>query len=323
MAFTYSVNNRPTTGGFAMYTIVAAFLAAGWTKKMDSDGTTYSSSGTQVTGGNTGTNGLNNAYAWVRMADPAGVREFVIERSGSVDYQWGIKYSAAAHFTGGSPGAAALPTATDEVAVLGTITGSGGSGGTYASFFSSTEASYYLHCVLGDSTIGYGFWFCCGAYKNTASTSTEAGWFMDVLTGYDTGDADPSVHMAISGSNFGGTIAAGDAKCFFGAVTSANFKAVTAAVWANASYGGFGIASWPVGMNWWNGYEDVMPVLWSSTAASTGWKGWSTLFQWTSNNSHIFGTAISIGNPPTFGNKDHIVLNGVALPWQQGVDPIN
>jgi hypothetical protein len=70
MAYTFSVNNSPATGAVAMYTLISTLVTAGWTKVMDSDGTTYSASGVQVTSGNVGTNGLGNSSAWVRLKAP-------------------------------------------------------------------------------------------------------------------------------------------------------------------------------------------------------------------------------------------------------------
>jgi len=73
MAYTFSVNNSigtHNTPAHAIWFIISTLMSAGWTKVMDSDGTTYSAAGTQVTGPNTGTNGLDNNRAWVRLQAP-------------------------------------------------------------------------------------------------------------------------------------------------------------------------------------------------------------------------------------------------------------
>lgn len=111
MAYTFSVNNSPTTGAMAMYTLISTLMSAGWLKKADSDGTTYSSTGAQVTSGSTGTGGLNNTNAWVRMQSPAvngKTREFIFQR-GSTSVNWKIKYSAYGTFSGGVPSATVTP----------------------------------------------------------------------------------------------------------------------------------------------------------------------------------------------------------------------
>jgi len=117
MAYTFSVNNSPATGSIAMYQLISALISAGWLKKADSDGTTYSATGTQVTSGNSGPNGLGNTSAWVRLQAPAvnggaitnQKREITIQRS-TIHTSWRIKYSAYGNFTGGVPSAAVTPT---------------------------------------------------------------------------------------------------------------------------------------------------------------------------------------------------------------------
>jgi hypothetical protein len=117
MAYTFSVNNTPSTNAVAMYQLVAALMSAGWLKMMDSDGTTYSSTGVQVTHGGTGTGGLGNTSSWVRLQSPPTnggaivnqTRELTIQR-GTTDVLWRIKYSAYGNFTGGVPTATATPT---------------------------------------------------------------------------------------------------------------------------------------------------------------------------------------------------------------------
>jgi hypothetical protein len=117
MAYTFLVNQTPLTGSVAMYQLISTLITAGWTKVMDSDGTTYSSSGAQVTSGASGANGLGNNNAWVRLAAPAvnggsvvnQTRELVIQRT-NADTAWRIKYSASGGFGGGAPAATISPS---------------------------------------------------------------------------------------------------------------------------------------------------------------------------------------------------------------------
>ena len=83
MAFNYLLNQSPGSGAIATWNWITCLKAAGWTDVSDSDGTTYSSTGGQVTGVNTGTNGFNNPYAWVRLRAPTGTREMLFQRSPS------------------------------------------------------------------------------------------------------------------------------------------------------------------------------------------------------------------------------------------------
>ncbi len=170
MAYTFSTNNAPATFGIGMYTLISTLMTAGWTKVMDSDGTTYSASGTQVTSGGVGANGLNNASAWVRMRSPATnggsvvnqTRELVIQR-GSTHLIWKLKYSASALFKGGNPGATVTPSnQTADLYLESNKDGvtsmqSGGTVGTGQSFTGDGYALYSARFYLARTTSPTGF----------------------------------------------------------------------------------------------------------------------------------------------------------------------
>jgi hypothetical protein len=182
-----SVNTAPATGARAVYTLLACLMQAGWTKVADSDGTTYSSGGTQVTSGASGAGGLGNNSAWVRMRDPAGVREFILQR-GTTNLLWRFLWSHSAKFTGGSPGATQTPSATDEQTVnMG--------GGTHASpTFGTcfgTDNAYKFHCGA-DNAAPYDWWWV--ALDNTTQANPRRGWFLNMQSAsYDSLDAAPYV----------------------------------------------------------------------------------------------------------------------------------
>ncbi len=322
MAFTPSVNNRPTTGPIAMFEILTNFLAAGWTCKASGDGlSAYSSTGSVFSnGGASGANGLANNYAWFRIQDPGAGREFVVER-GTTNLNWGIKYSLSAHFTTGGS-STTVPTATDEVPVLGNITGTGGSGGTYVQLWGS-DNSYVLHMMMGDSTIQYAFWILAVVTPAQTLNASSGGWMMDYVTGVDTGDLDPTVHYAASISDlFGNAMNAFPvAHCYFTAITSGNFGTVELVTWfGNGSSAAFGEIAAPQGCNYWNGYEDCLPAAYTST--TNGWKGWSTLFTWYGSNAHNTTDLANIGNPPVQGTKNYMVTTAVLVPWPAGTNSI-
>lgn len=181
-----SVNDAPATGNFAMYDIIATLLQGGWTKKADSDGTTYSSTGVQVTGGNTGTNGLGNTNAWVRMADPANGRELCIQR-GTTSLLWRIKISHSAKFTGGTPSATQVPSATDEQVLNGTGTDAAPVGGTVF----TADNLYHLHCGC-DNAAPYDFWWATTLI--TTGVTQKMGLFLNMTIGsYSSLDAAPYI----------------------------------------------------------------------------------------------------------------------------------
>jgi hypothetical protein len=327
MAFTFSVNNRPSTGGYAMYMTLANFIAAGWTVKSSSDGTTYNSTGNQITSGASGANGMANNYAWFRIQDPGGVREFVVQR-GTINLTWAAKYSVAAKFVTGSPTATQVPTATDEVSLYGNILGNGGSGGTFPSFF-ATDGEYTLHMGMGDSSIHYAFWMAA-VQLATSDSLTVGSWFMDYVQKADSLDLDPTVHLMTNAGGMFGNIATntepGVASCYFTSIASANFNNVRLEPWSIAPYGMGAGSGQALGNNGWNNLEDVLPMLWAQT--TKGYKGWSTLFQTTMTSTHWFGDTASVGNPPVFGTKNYITgytgsASTVIWPWPAGVDPIN
>jgi hypothetical protein len=204
MALTYSVNNTPATGAVAMYTLVALLITAGWTKVKDSDGTTYSSSGTQVTSGAAGANGLGNNSAWVNMKMPGSNKSYTIQRNAAgVNTTWRIVYSPSVGFTSGTPSATQVPSASDGIIMLG--------GGTDAapSFNAlyQTDGGYRLECAA-DNASPYGFWsigFPTGS--NIVNNVTHA-FVLDAMrtgTGIST-DTDLYVTITATSGSGGGTL---------------------------------------------------------------------------------------------------------------------
>ncbi len=146
MANTRTRTATPATGGVAMYAHRALLVASGFNSKMDSDGTTYSSTGSRLTNGGSGPKGLANNGAWFRLqATAGGPFEWCIQR-GTDNTQWRVK-SANAAFTGGTPGAITVPSAAGEVVLLG-----GGSDAvpTFATLF-PTDATYLIDSIIQDA----------------------------------------------------------------------------------------------------------------------------------------------------------------------------
>lgn len=194
MAKIAQVNIPVTNGPEAVWNLISLLINSGsWQKVQDSDGTTYSSSGSQVTGPGSGSNGLNNSEAWVALVDPGGERKYFFQRGsgsgGNQDRNWWIRYSRNAAL-GGTPNATTMPTTTDIQNVHGTsVTGS--------ALFGAT-ASYYTHAVAettpSSGTYGvYQFWFACTAV--TTGASLQGGLAVQGLDPTATSglDQDPAV----------------------------------------------------------------------------------------------------------------------------------
>lgn len=173
--------NAPATGSVALFSIVQLLIAAGATKIQDSDGTVYSPSGTRITSGNSSTNGLANTSAWFVLRLPSG-RQYCFQR-GSSNVSWRVMYSFSAGFTGGSPGATRIPTATDQAIILG---GGTDASPTYNNLF-ATDASYRLYAY---EDVVYGFWWGTVALSGGSNSS---GMYHDLITRSDVDEPDGCV----------------------------------------------------------------------------------------------------------------------------------
>lgn len=309
MAFSQWINgNTPATGAAALWDVISMLIAAGASKLADSDGSTYSSSGTQVTSGASGAGGLGNTSAWVRIQLPGG-RELTFQR-GSANTLWRVKYSASAYFTGGSPSATQTPTATDGQVRLG---GGTDASPTYSTWF-ATDASYKLYGGAGGAADG--FWVGTSLISGGASSS---GMFLDPLAQIASGDADGSViALAVSGATF----------------TRANLANATAAVtgagvysWLKYGLSGAGYVAmpamivgdstgdvWPLvaGANPHTGKDALRMIEYarrSSLVAPVGPKGVGSLAAWNASARSTLETYT------VDATRDRIVFGDVSFPW--------
>jgi hypothetical protein len=336
MAYTFTVNNTPLTGAIAFYQLVAALMAVGWLKKMDSDGTIYSATGTQVTHGGTGVGGLGNTRSWVRLQAPQvnhgsvvnQTREITIQRTTS-DTQWRVKYSASALFTGGAPAILVTPSAADEVFMVG---GGTDASPTFSTFF-GTNAGYVWHIVCGGAAEFYSFVGWISNFGQSGATTNQV-FALDAMQAgsHPATDVDPAVVYLASGSAFTDMAASAYptanvtnpalARAWFGA-TSAAGALTTGTNNQNvrmSSYGtSVGTNTFSACLNPWNNKDDLLPGLWGNKASSgpKGIKGFSTLFMLPSVQRGN-GETLDVASP---GAKDKIFYNGIWLPWS-GALPI-
>lgn len=313
MAFSQFINgNVPATGAAAMWDVINMLIAAGATKAADSDGTTYSSSGTRITGGGSGSNGLGNTSAWVRLQLPGG-RELTIQR-GTSNTVWRVKYSASAHFTGGSPGATQTPSATDEAIRCG---GGTDASPTYLSWFSS-DASYKLYGGAGGATDG--FWF---ATVLIAGGAQSAGMFFDPLSSSTTSDGDACViGVSVSGSAFtSAVLGSNSASATAGGVmgwlkyglAGSGYVAIPALTMNDGSG-----AMWPnvAGTNPHTGNDALELIQYgrkSSLSAPTGPKGISRFVAWNA------ATRSALETYSVSTTRDRITLSDINVPWNGAV----
>lgn len=271
---------QPVTGTAAVgtYRLKAALIARGWTVPSSSDGTTYNSSGDQISSGAAGANGLGNANAWFRIKCPAtGTREFVFQRVSAA--AWRIKYSVAG-FTAGSPSATRVPSATDEVVIIGGGTDAAPTGGTWGSVDATAQK---WNVITGDASEGYSF--TVHSHAPGTFTMTMALTF-DYMEQANASDLDPYVILSgtaafaysYSGMQTGDPAANGNGGRFWYKYDVAGVTRVW--VGTTTTNAGPAIASASLGPNPFNGKDEIVPVIyWRSLAPTQGFKGISRIFK--------------------------------------------
>jgi len=312
-----SVNLSPATGARAVWSWASVLMQAGWTKPADSDGTTYSSSGAQVTSGASGAGGLGNTSAWIRLQSPDGVREICMQR-GTTNLLWRAKWSHSAKFTGGSPGATQTASATDEQ-IINAVGGGTNAAPTYTTIFGA-DASFKFH-VGADNAAPYSWWW--HAMTSGGSTNLKRGWYINMAAGsYPVedvapylvdfgGTATPYSSAGIWGSSYYKKGLAGEAWVpFYTLIYYSNRQA------AQQIPGGSGQV-----LNPYTGYEDTLPTgIGRDPGLSTqiGWKGFldTALNRWTFRNQSSGAALDSVDSTARWMS---IGGGGAVWRWPPGV----
>lgn len=331
MAFDFTdVNLTPATGAVAIYNLKQRLKAQGWTVPRSSDGTTYNSSGDQITTGAAGAGGMANNSAWFIIQAPAGGRQFCFQR-GTTNVLWRILYSFSAAFTGGSPGATRVSTATDQQFLCG---GGTDASPTYYTLFGTADGGWRHHIAV-DGASPYG-WYSVG--YPTGGGGVTHGLFMDPLTqtaGGATPDVDAYCFYAngrttenMEGGALIWELTSGQGPAFVGGYLK---KGLAGEGWVMINalsyyiYSGTAsmacipdasnlVAGTGLGINPHTGLDDIFDILYgrrSGLAAPFGYKGKSTLLKWTGKR-RLSGDTLSVASA---GAKDYIVIGHVALPW--------
>lgn len=311
MARFWSLNNTPATGAIAFYLFKETLKSASWTAVSSSDGTTYNAAGDQITSGNSGAGGFDNTRAWIRMRDPAGVRELILQRT-TTNLLWRIKLSPVAKFSGGTPGATTTPSATDEITLVGGGTDAAGTGVQIL----GTNGAYRFH-VMAESAGVYGFYYF--TYP-TGGGNPNGGFVWDPLTQTAAGDPDPYVYYLSqnSANSFRGSAGTQDfttengthtPKAYLGAVaTTTNFVGALPALPGVVPSGFSYAAACPA--NPFSGENEGVPFWYGRRNALTaprGYKGFSSFMR-----ANIT-TGLSTGT--TGATLTWILVGDMWLPW--------
>lgn len=153
MSFSFELNRYLAGNAAFFFRLRQLLIAKGWTVPQDSDGTTYSSSGTQITNANLNVaNSIWNPLAWYRLVHPTSKIEYIIQKGNTnptTGEYWRI-YTSVAGFTGGAPNATTPPTATDQLQIAGTS----GADRSYG----IEDGDFVADFILGDSYEDYSFY---------------------------------------------------------------------------------------------------------------------------------------------------------------------
>lgn len=324
MTYSFNTNQTPATCAVAIFNLKTLLKSVGWTVPRSSDGTTYNSSGDQISSGGSGANGMDNASAWFVIQSPGATpRQLCLQRWSTVgagtSYAWRIKYSKSAGFTGGSPGATRVPSAADEQLLLGAGTDASP---TFNSLFGTATDGGFRHNLLADNADGYSF--ASFAWTNTAALPTH-GFLFDPLTECASGDTYGLalyVNGTIASSANGGVAGAGCFQCesvfrnygkMFGHKFDGTWSTTIVGCGLMCSNSGTLRSMSPYGLYTnGEGKDDVfkIPVIHLNTGTNFGdWRGFSTLLRW-SSCARATGSTLSVS-----GSKDRVILCDISLPW--------
>lgn len=200
MAWTVTPNQFPATPGEAIWMLKEALVAAGWSVARSGTGSggVYSAAGDAHAPGGPYAGTLDLADAWFELRQPSGAsprRSFLFKLVTANGSDWRIRYSSnGTGFTGGSPSATALPTATDAQALTNDPAGT--TSLLYVPTGGSGPGIGAVDIIAGDTTEEFSFFFGCRSgidYNNYSFPGYETVICLDVLTQAQGADADPAV----------------------------------------------------------------------------------------------------------------------------------
>jgi len=323
MSYSFNTNQTPATCAVAIYNLKTLLKLVGWTVPRSSDGSTYNSSGDQISSGGSGAGGMDNARAWFIVQAPSGGKQFCFQRQNTVgansSYPWRMKYSRNVGFSGGSPSATVTPSAADEQILLGAGTDASP---TFATLFATTTDGGFRHQLLADNANGYSF--ASFAWVNASALPTH-GFLFDSLTSPASADGYACsiyVNGIIANTSGGGGSGAG---CFqyesiyrnngkiFGYKSDGTWSTTILGCALAVSESGTVKLMAPFGMNVDADNKDPLfpiPMVHYNTITDLGdWRGFSTLLRW-SAVSRTTASTLSVST-----SKDRIILCDVSLPW--------
>lgn len=327
MAWAFSLNNLPTTGGHALWLLKEFLVAQGWVVARSGSGTggAFNAAGDVHAPGGPygGTFDLANAWFEIRQPVAASPRRSILFQTPNTNgHTWRTWYSSdGTGFTGGAPNATTRGTAADEQGITNTPSGT--------TQWLPTNATYREDIIVGDSAEGFSFFWGC---RRTNEQSYASVLSLDVISDADPADTDP----AIIGTTFQGASGFAEAANVQHSGTTLSQttggqrgwyrKGLSGAAFVafpNVYWGGLEGGSTIVPMN--NDRQTVDPVevfqdlqIWywrggSTFATERGYKGKSRLFR-------TFQPRLGVMRPNV--GRTRMGLGVVSIPWDGSTIPI-
>jgi hypothetical protein len=300
-----SINTTPSNNDDAIFNFKQVMKAAGWTVPSSSDGTTYNSSGDQITVRGTGAGAFGNTSAWFRLKAPTGTRELLFHRNATSGTTVPLAIARSnLGFTGGSPSSSVTATATDQFQIYGaTGTYAGGlNTQTHIDWSGGQATSGYHNNCAADANAPYGAYSFSFTKSPVAQSALFNAMVIDSLAAgsYLSNETDPYWY-------------------YFNAVasslvtpTAANCNGSTAGIINNNIIP----LPWPsnFGANPFTGKDDLFPQYYYGNVSATPitYKGQSYYYKANSftTGSRLPGTLLDVSSL-----NDTVMANVWCFPW--------
>lgn len=302
--------SSPASGAVAIDALIDILLAAGWRITRWSDGTTYTDAGAAPLASNpygsgaSGAGNLGNASAWFTVRASDSSREWLFQR-GASDAAWTISRSAAG-FSGGSPAATTLPTATDATALF-----------SAASAFTATPGRLF---ISADDANGYGWRIMV---MNTGGGNVRTLIADEPLDSTDPADTDPYLWLGYYDGTGMGVYNSFEQLCTFYNASGLVYKRFTGvgsnqrvSLVALTSYGQ-GVVAPPQALSsgglpsTFNEVPIPIPVSHvGAPSATTGWCGFTRTLRWSTVQGRANGQTLGAVSTGYW-----IYAAGVWLAW--------
>lgn len=191
MAFLFyqtTPGNSCASSAAALRFIKDKLVLNGFSVPKSGDASTYNSSGDQITT-DSGAGSLASTGAWMILRAPASAYELAVQAGTTTNAR---VLQSVAGFSGGSPGAARVPTATDQQ-FINSIGGGTDASPTYSQLF-GTDNTYRVYMAVGDSSEGYDWW-AATIPTGGGTPTTVMGVFSMISGTYPSADTDPRAYL--------------------------------------------------------------------------------------------------------------------------------